>query len=213
MNESVIRVRWQKRMLDIVVSTLACLFASPLVALGLAIYLFEMLISPASRGSIIYVDTRVSQGHEFRLLKFRIFKRRNLHQFMKLNGYVDTKTLEKDKRNLTFFGRFIKQIYLDEFPQFINVLKGDMSVVGPRPTNVANYKKGLLKGNRAKTLLRAGITGYFQSHKAVKLQKNQEEIDLEYASFCRRNSGWRIVLYDLKIMLVTLKTILQAKGV
>ncbi len=202
-----------KRAFDIIVSVLLLILLSPLLLIIIAADLLEFAVLPSSRGRIFYWEERISQDQPFVLYKFRIFKESALENFQKNNGIVQTKALEHNPANLTFVGRLLRQAYLDEIPQLINVLKGDMSLVGPRPTNVKNYETKLAKGNVAKGLIKAGLTGFFQSHKGLRLDKDQETMDMEYIEFVKNNPGWRVVLFDLKIILISIKTVLRAEGI
>ena len=202
-----------KRVFDVVVSFVALLILSPVVLLIVITMFLEMMVKADSSGKVFYKETRISQGEAFTLYKFRIFKESKLNGAKDSNGFVHTKDLEKDERNLTWTGRILKRIYMDELPQLINVLKGDMSLVGPRPTNMVNFKKRFAQGKRAKYLLRAGITGYFQSHKGRKMKLDQEELDMIYAGYCKNKPGWWVLLYDIKILLITMYTVLRAEGI
>jgi lipopolysaccharide/colanic/teichoic acid biosynthesis glycosyltransferase len=136
-----------------------------------------------------------------------------LRKALEDSSCVHTKPLEGDPKNLTYAGRFLKMIYMDELPQIYNVLRGDMSLVGPRPTNIENSEKLFKEGKYSKYLAKAGLTGYFQSHKGLKIDMNQEEIDMEYINFCRNNPGWKVILYDIKIIFISILTVLRAEGV
>lgn len=160
----------------------------------------------------MYSETRISQGEKFKLYKFRIFTLKSIEQAQKF-GVVHTKKLEKDKKNMTFVGRMLKKIYFDELPQLYNVLKGDMSLVGPRPTNIENYQRGLMLGKESRTLIKAGVTGYFQSHKGLLPDADQEMLDMEYVEFVKSNPGWRVLMYDAKIIIVSIRTVFRAEGI
>jgi lipopolysaccharide/colanic/teichoic acid biosynthesis glycosyltransferase len=125
---------------------------------------------------------------------------------------IHTKNLEKARCNMTLVGHILRQIYMDEVPQLFSVLIGDMSFVGPRPTNPENYTKDIEKGFQSKRILRAGLTGRFQTHKHVKYKLNQEAVDLEYANLCKTASGPYLVLYDLFILFQTIVTVIRAEG-
>ena len=204
---------FEKRFFDIVISCGLLIIFSPLFLMLILAMLLEMTFKPASRGSFFYSETRISQGKPFIIYKFRIFKRNALTKAMNDSRIIQTKTLEEAKGTMTAVGKLLKQIYLDETPQLWNVLKGDMSIVGPRPTNPEKYQKRVADGGVSKTILKAGITGYFQSHKGVTLTKNQETLDMEYAYFVQNSPGWKVVLYDIKILLISMLTILRAEGI
>lgn len=150
--------RYGKRALDVVVATAGLLVLSPVLLL-LAM-LVRWNVGP---GGIIYRQQRVGRdGVPFQIYKFRSMlpDRRGSRQ-----AYVglDRRRVHKsnDDPRHTRFGRFIRAYSLDELPQLVNVLKGDMSLVGPRPELVAvAAEEGFLKHPRHRE--RPGITGSFQ---------------------------------------------------
>lgn len=201
-----------KRAFDVGVSLLLLTLLSPAIILILIAIALESIFFPSSRGPLLYSEIRISQGKPFTFYKIRTFKVAAISKARNGNGVVHTKVLERETGAMTRVGRFLKMIYFDELGQFINVLRGDMSLVGPRPTNVENYERGLAKGLQAKRILRAGVTGYFQSHKGMRLAQNQEEIDLAYARMCKKGPVWKILAYDSYILLVTVLTVLRSEG-
>jgi len=208
-----VEIKALKRIFDVVVSLALLVLSSPATLLILTAIFFEQIFLASARGAIFYKEKRVTQGRVFTVIKFRIFKKAALDRYFKENGIIDTKTLEQKSSNLTLVGRVLKSIYFDELPQLWNVLIGDMTLVGPRPTNVHNYKKYVETGGVAKAVLRAGLTGYFQSHKGSKFNLSQEAVDLEYAEMCRSKSGLRVVLFDLHILILSVLTVLRAEGI
>jgi len=135
-----------KRLFDIVVSTLILLCFFPF---GLLIALF---ITIESRGGIFYRQQRVGQhGTTFRLWKFRTM-RKNADRLGQLTVGM------RDPR-ITRVGLFIRKVKLDEFPQFLNVLSGEMSIVGPRP-EVQEYVDLYTEEQRVILSIKPGITDY-----------------------------------------------------
>jgi lipopolysaccharide/colanic/teichoic acid biosynthesis glycosyltransferase len=105
---------------------------SPLIIVLLAVLSVNMIVSRGDRGGYFYREPRVSRGQLFGLLKFRTLRRDVLDQMHAANGHA--RLYEADSDNLTWTGRrLLKPWYLDEVPQLLNVLRGDMSLVGPRP--------------------------------------------------------------------------------
>ena len=202
-----------KRLFDIIISVFLLILLYPFIVLVLFLMLLESIFIPASRGNFFYSETRISGGKPFILYKFRIFKTHSINMFLDQNGFIQTKELESDNRNFTYLGRFLKQIYMDELPQLICVLKGEMSLVGPRPTNPVNAQRWLLECKYSKHLITAGLTGYFQCYKGIKLSRDQNETDMEYIEFCRNNSGWKVILFDAKILIISAITVFKAQGI
>ena len=135
-----------KRLFDIVVSTLILVCFLPV---GL---LIALLIAVESRGGVFYRQQRVGQhGTTFRLWKFRTM-RKNADRLGQLTVGM------RDPR-ITRVGLFIRKVKLDEFPQFLNVLSGEMSIVGPRP-EVQEYVDLYTEEQRVILSIKPGITDY-----------------------------------------------------
>jgi len=203
----------EKRIFDVAMSLTIIVLLSPLIILIVVVLCIENVLFPSSRGPILYKETRYTEGKPFNFFKFRIFTVDAIEKERRTHGIVHTKTLEHTKGAITQTGKILKQVYLDELPQLWNVLKGEMSLVGPRPTNRENMDNLIREKRYSKFLIRAGITGFFQSHKGKALNGNQEEYDMKYVNFVKNNPGWKIVLYDLKMLSISIITILRAEGI
>jgi lipopolysaccharide/colanic/teichoic acid biosynthesis glycosyltransferase len=198
---------------DIFTCIILLILLSPLIALILLGFGLEYLLLPASRGGLFYTELRISKGKPFKVYKFRIFKTAASSSYLKGHGFVQTKELEQNKNNLTFTGRVLKQIYMDELPQIINILKGEMTLVGPRPSNeVVTWQDGQA-GQFQRYLFTCGLTGPFQVVKDAKVKYNQNQIDMDYILFCKTHSGWKILLKDISILWQTVLIVFRAKGV
>ncbi|MBS1578882.1 MAG: sugar transferase [Bacteroidetes bacterium] len=141
-----------KRIFDIFFSLFIILFVFswlfPIIAL---------IIKLSSRGPILFIQDRVGlNGKLFRCYKFRTMKVANVK-------YMYTPTTSRDTR-VTLFGKFLRKTNLDELPQFFNVLKGEMSLVGPRPHPIAFHKTyaSFIENIDARLLVKPGITGMAQ---------------------------------------------------
>lgn len=156
-----------KRLSDIVISLAVCVSVLPLLYLVLGYF-----IKKTSSGPIFFRQKRLGMfGKEFYCYKFR-------------SMYVDVadhKATRNDER-ITPVGRFIRKTHIDEIPQFYNVLKGQMSLVGPRPLRLSEVKKFPdVPQMRARFLLRPGITGLTQVHSGRELPPDEYlEYDLTY---------------------------------
>jgi len=113
--------RFVKRAIDILLSSLILIFGLPLLVL------LAVLVKVSSRGPVLFVQDRAGlRGRAFRILKFRTMA----HRPAKQQAMTWT---QDDERSITRIGRFLRDYGLDELPQLVNILKGDMSIVGPRP--------------------------------------------------------------------------------
>ncbi len=200
---------WAKRCFDIVVSLLLLLALSPLIA---AIALLIRLDSP---GPAIFKQRRVGKGgREFTLYKFRsmyhnadedvhrVFAKR----YIKGQGETDEQGRYKPKSDprVTWVGHVLRLTSLDELPQLVNVLKGEMSLVGPRPAvhyEVDEYKRWQLQ----RLAVLPGLTGLAQISGRSSLHFDKiVRLDLAYIE---ERSFW----VDLKIVLLTIPVVLFAK--
>ncbi|RMG66481.1 MAG: undecaprenyl-phosphate glucose phosphotransferase [Calditrichaeota bacterium] len=190
---------WQaaaKRVFDVVLSLMAALLFSPLMLM------IAMLIKLTSPGPVLYRQRRISlDGREFTMLKFR-----TLHTSEDAESeLVDVKP---DDPRVTPLGRLLRQSGLDELPQLLNVLKGDMSLVGPRPERtyyVEQYRRKIpLFSERHR--VRCGITGWAQVN--GKRQAVPWEERIPYDLFYVQN--WSLWL-DVKILLLTVLVLCRGR--
>ena len=169
-----------------------------------------MALSRRDRGPWLYRERRVSRGREFELLKFRTLRREVLARDV-VRGHA--RLLESESENLTWSGRrFLKRWYLDELPQLFNVLRGDLSLVGPRPWPVAMVAEQVAAGLDYRNCVMAGWTGPAQVQKGVTDPAGYTALDLAYVEACRTWSAGRLFRHDLEILLRTAKVIARGEG-
>ena len=181
---------------------------SPLFVALLTAMAVDMAFVRADRGGFFYGETRISRGRPFRLLKFRTL-RTDVLERMRAEG--THARLHEAETNLTWAGRtFLKPWYLDELPQFWNVLRGDMSLVGPRPWPPELVARQVAEGKDYRNHVLAGLTGPAQVTKGE--ERPFEDLDLEYLERCRALGGWALVRYDLKILRRTLSVMARREG-
>ncbi|MBX3586589.1 MAG: sugar transferase [Ramlibacter sp.] len=181
-----------KRLLDLTVSFLALLLLAPVLALvALAVLLDD-------GRPVLFRHPRVGRGgREFGMLKFR-------SMVVNAASIGPWQTASNDPR-ITRVGRFLRRSSLDELPQLINVLRGDMSLVGPRPDVLAQRPLYTEAQWQQRCSVRPGITGLAQAlYRSDCTQAQRVEADLRYT----REAG---LWLDLKIMLWTLSR-LSGKG-
>jgi Undecaprenyl-phosphate glucose phosphotransferase len=186
-----------KRAFDIGFSLVVFIIASPLIVL------IALLIAMTSSGAILFAQERVGLNG----IPFRMYKFRTMRTGSRTDG--DTKwTVEGDPR-CTLLGRFLRKTSLDELPQFINVLKGDMSVVGPRPERpyfVTRFLNEIGNYNH-RHCLRVGITGWAQ----VNGWRGNTSIEkrLQYDLYYLQN--WTFG-FDLRIIFLTVLSALSREN-
>lgn len=190
---------WQrgiKRAMDIVISLIGIIITSPIMLIAaIAIHAYD-------KGPVFYKQTRCTiGGREFQVMKFRS---------MIVDAEKDGKArlaTENDDR-ITPVGKFIRATRIDELPQFFNVLKGDMSMVGPRPERpeiIREYCETVPEF-AYRTKVKAGLTGYAQVYgKYNTTSYDKLKLDLIYVSKCS-------ILLDLQLILLTMKVIFMKES-
>jgi lipopolysaccharide/colanic/teichoic acid biosynthesis glycosyltransferase len=200
-----------KRILDKSIAGGLFILAAPVLAAVYAAMGVDMALSPRDRGPWLYRERRISRGREFDLLKFRTLRREVLDREGGASGHA--RLFESDTDNLTWAGRrFLKPWYLDELPQLFNVLRGDMSLVGPRPWPVEMVADQVAAGLDYRTRVIAGWTGPAQVQKGVTDPAGYTNLDLSYVDSCRTWSPGRLLRYDLRILGRTVKVIARGEG-
>jgi len=179
-------------------------------AVALVIWM-DGLLFDEDEGPIFHRETRVSAGQVFSLFKFRTMQVGAIQEARRQG--LTVKYLERQNRGHTRVGLYLRRWYLDELPQVINILRGEMSWVGPRPPAPFEYERELSEGNVRKRLARAGLVGLQQAHKG-RTQGFDEEIalDYEYVAQVRTMSPLRRLVYDVSILLRTLRVLVEGKG-
>src|ERR671932_1629708 len=169
-----------KRILDRATSALLLLLLSPVLLFVATAMALDMLLVPADRGPFLYREPRISRGRTFKLLKFRTLRRDAL---ARAEGHA--RLLEREPANLTWAGRrILKPWYLDELPQLLNVLRGDISLVGPRPWPPELVEEQVGEGHDYRLHVVAGLTGPAQVTKGAEGVR-YVELDLAYVEACR----------------------------
>jgi lipopolysaccharide/colanic/teichoic acid biosynthesis glycosyltransferase len=200
-----------KRALDLGLATVLLLPGLPAAALIVGAMGLDMLVRRGDRGRLLYRERRVSAGREFDLLKFRTLRRDALERMEPPEPRGHARLLEADPANLTWAGRHVlKPWYLDELPQLLNVLRGDMSLVGPRPWPTGLVAAQVARGVDYRLHVRAGWTGPAQVSKGE--VGNFEALDVAYVERLRTCSGPALVRHDLAVLRRTVRTLLRGEG-
>lgn len=195
--------RWIKRCMDIFFSIMVLILSLPLLII------VPFLIKLTSKGPIIFTQIRAGlHGKPFKLYKFRtmVFDADKM-----LGNYIDINKLKepvykfKNDKRVTTLGRILRKTSIDELPQIFNVLKGDMSLVGPRPEDVKIVKRynAVFK---ARLMIKPGVTG-LQQIKCRGIPSMTERIKYD-KQYIEKQSLW----LNLKILLLTVKVVLSCKS-
>jgi undecaprenyl phosphate N,N'-diacetylbacillosamine 1-phosphate transferase len=189
--------KYFKRIFDLILCIIALpIFIVMLVVVGTIIYLED-------KGPILYIAQRLGKdGKIFKMYKFRSMKL-NAPDIRNEDG--STFNSEDDPR-LTRVGKFIRKTSIDEIPQLLNVIKGEMSVIGPRPDLPEHVL--LYEGNESRKLeIRPGVTGYNQAYYRNTIPwKQRIEYDIYYID---NMSAW----IDIKVFFKTIASVLEGRNI
>jgi exopolysaccharide biosynthesis polyprenyl glycosylphosphotransferase len=192
-----------KRAMDVVISLFAIIALSPvLVATAIVVKL-------TSAGPVLFRQDRVGlHGKAFRVLKFRsmtVGAEAGVAELMAQNGgYAPFYKIKHDPR-VTRVGKYIRRLSIDELPQFFNVLRGDMSLVGPRPQVAAEVEQYAFEHNR-RLMVKPGITGLWQvSGRSDLAWRDAVRLDMKYVD------TWSLA-GDVRILLKTVRVVLTSRG-
>jgi len=195
-----------KRTLDLLVAGSLLVVLLPVIAIVLLAFVLDVVFAPPDRGSLFYREPRISGGRTFALLKFRTLRRDVLQRAA---GHA--RPHEATGENLTWVGRrVLKPWYVDELPQLLNVLRGDISLVGPRPWPPHMVERQRAEGLTYRDEVTAGLTGPAQVSKGS--ERPFADLDLVYVEHIRTLSSWGLLRYDLEILLRTVATIARGQG-
>lgn len=190
---------FNKRVFDIIISLIGLVLTIPI---GLII---AVLIKLDSRGPVLFSQERVGQnGKFFNIMKFRSMR----YNAEEHTGPVWARDVDD---RVTRVGRFLRLFRLDELPQFLNVLRGDMSFVGPRPERAyfVEQLKGAIPYYAQRHSVKPGITGWAQVRYKYGASVNDALEKLQYDLFYIKNMS---LAFDLAILLLSIKIVISGKG-
>lgn len=183
-----------KRILDLILGAIL------VVMLGIPMLLIALAVKLTSPGAVIHWSERVGKnGAVFKMPKFRSMRTNT--------PVIGSHLLTAPETFLTPIGRFIRRASLDELPQLLSILKGDMSFVGPRPIVLQQQDFIALREAHNIHKITPGLTGWAQVNGRDEISVVEKvALDVEYA---RRQSGW----FDLKILGITIIKVVTGKGI
>ena len=181
-----------KRLLDFIISLIA------LICIGWFLILVAFFLHFANRGAgVFFLQERPGMGGKI----FKVIKFRTMTEERDENG-----VLLPPSQRLTPVGAFVRSLSIDELPQLINVLKGDMSLIGPRPL-LTRYLKLYSAEQARRHEVRPGITGWAQCHGRNAITWTEKfKLDVWYVDHC---SLW----VDIKVILITIGKVLKREGI
>ena len=196
--------KYVKRALDVIISCISLVILSPVFLI------IAVLIKAESKGPVFFAHTRIGKnGKEIKILKFRTMVE-NAENLIKdftpeqMKEFKENFKLKNDPR-ITNMGKFLRKTSLDELPQLINIIRGELSLIGPRPIVARELEK--YENNKEKFLsVTPGLTGYWAANGRSNTTYEQRMImELYYID----NISWKL---DLKIFFRTILSVLKKEG-
>ena len=184
-----------KRIVDIIIGIIGCIIASPIILITC------ILVRLESKGNPIYAQKRVGFGNK----EFNIYKIRSMVSNAETSG---AKWATKNDSRVTAIGKFIRMTRIDELPQFFNILRGDMTIIGPRQEREVFYREfeKTIPNFRDRLMIKPGLTGYAQVNGGYDVSpKEKLELDLYYIENIS-------IGLDLKIILKTIGVVFSGEG-
>lgn len=196
--------KYVKRALDVIISCISLVILSPVFLI------IAVLIKAESNGPVFFAHNRIGKnGKEIKILKFRTMVE-NAEDLIKeftpeqMKEFKENFKLENDPR-ITKIGKILRKTSLDELPQLINIIRGELSLIGPRPVIGVELEK--YENNKRKFLsVTPGLTGYWAANGRSNTTYEQRMImELYYID----NISWKL---DVKIFLKTILSVLKKEG-
>lgn len=200
-----------KRKFDFLLGLFLFVLLLPIYSIIFLIIIIEQIID-CDFGPLLISELRVSKGKAFTMYKLNMYRENYRKPYIQSAQYNTAHTyayLQKDPKSLRRFGKIMKKIYLDELGQLFNILKGDMSFVGPRPLPVGYPENDFLPRKNLKT----GLVCF-----AANMAKNQgdtlvkKSTDDEYLDFFTNASEKEIIKTDFQVIIDGFRAMLKAKG-
>lgn len=206
-----LKPRFFKTLFDKLVAFTMLLISAPILILLKIAFIIEGIIIPENKGAMFFYYNAVSAGKIIPKYKIRLIKQKYIdHEGAKRHDWIAF-SAEWTPESRTHVGQFVKKFYLDELPQFLSVLKGDMSIVGPRPLSVMHYERDKAQGNVTRFLLKGGLLGLGHINKGT-AEMGKPEYEYEYVDQYLKRSSIGLLMLDLWIIWKGMLVILKGGG-
>ena len=203
--------RFFKTFFDKVVAFILLVLSVPILLLLKLAFLIEGWLIPENKGPMFFFYNAVSAGQVVPKYKIRLIKTKYIESEGAKRGDWIAYSAEWTPDSRTYVGDFVKKFYLDELPQFFSILKGDMSIVGPRPLAILHYERDLAQGNLTRKLLKGGLLGLGHINKGTSEMGNPE-YEYEYVDQYMKRSSWGLLMLDLWIIWRGIVVIVKGGG-
>lgn len=203
--------RFFKSLFDKLVATILLLFSLPVFVLLKVAYVIEGWLIPENKGPMFFYYNAVSAGKIIPKYKIRLIKTKYIEPEGAKRGDWIAYAAEWTPDSRTYVGQFVKKFYLDELPQFWSVLKGDMSIVGPRPLSVLHYERDRAQGNVTRFLIRGGLLGLGHINKGT-AEMGNPIYEYEYVDQYLKRSSFGLLMLDLWIIWRGIMVIVKGGG-
>lgn len=200
-----------KLFFDRSVSLVALLLALPILAMLYLATRIEGWLRPQRRGPFIVGYRAATAGKPFKKLKICTLRWDVVDRELARNGDWHAYAAESQPNSLTSVGRVVKALYLDELPQLYSIVRGDMSLVGPRPLAWHHYERDIGQGNVTRRLIKAGLLGPNQALKGT-ADFGAAKPEYAYLQAHLERSGLSLLWIDLKLILRGILVVFRARG-
>jgi lipopolysaccharide/colanic/teichoic acid biosynthesis glycosyltransferase len=203
--------RFFKVLFDKIVAIFFLIISAPILLLLKLAFLIEGWLIPENAGPMFFYYNGVSAGKVIPKYKIRLIKNKYIEpEGAKRHDWI-AYSAEWTPESRTYVGQFVKKFYLDELPQFWSVLKGDMSIVGPRPLSVVHYERDRAQGNITRFLLQGGLLGLGHINKGTP-EMGSPMYEYEYVDEYINRSSFGLLCLDVWIIWMGIKVILKGGG-
>lgn len=204
-------IRFYKVLFDKLIAAVMLTISVPILLLLKLAFLVEGWLIPENAGPMFFYYNAVSGGQIIPKYKIRLIKQKYIDpEGAKRHDWIAF-SAEWTPDSRTHVGEFVKKFYLDELPQFWSVLKGDMSIVGPRPISVLHYERDKAQGNVTRSLLRGGLLGLGHINKGTSEMGNPV-YEYEYVDQYLKRSSFGLLMLDMWIIWKGILVIIRGGG-